>query len=456
MKSYLILDTNILLIDANNLVNLGKDGTTIVIPETVLDEIDNKKSGFSEIAFQAREFNRMLTRAEDISTVVDGEWTTSTVKLDGVNIELVSCSNYPNCFDIEPNIRNDRKIIYVASHYKDKDYIFMTNDVACKHRAKSLGLKTTDLKQVETIEIDFVRDVILSDEIFATVHNKDVFEIIPDHKPNHFNYKLINEYTGHTKLATVSNNSIQVIGKETDKEIRKQDVTPANAEQLFFSKALQDPSIQINICEAKAGSGKTILALSNGIKQVRKGVYDSIIYIRASVDDVEKVEEIGFLSGNDEKVQVYLEPLEDSLEFIVRNRHKDSKQKGEAYDEMIQNKIEEIRSRCNIQSMIGLGMRGRTFHNAYVIIDEAQNQSKASLQKMLTRFGKNCKIVIIGSNKQIDNPYITKYTNGLSVLLDACTREHENINLHAINLPKVLRGPIAEFAEDLFSAKGLK
>lgn len=450
---YLVLDTNILLLDANNLTTLAKDGEIIVLPETVLDEIDSKKSGFSEIAFQAREFGRLLTKAEDQTIIKDGDFTISPILLDGVTIQLVSCSNYPNGFDMEANIRNDRKILHIASYYKDKDSIFMTNDIACKHRAKSLGLKAIDLKQVETTEIDFIREVTLADDIFATVHNKEVRDVIPDHKPEYFNYKFVNESTGHMKLATIHNGNIQVIGKETDKEIRKQDISPANSEQLFFSKALQDPTVNINICEAKAGSGKTLLALSNGIKMVRKGQYDKLIYIRASVDDVPKEEAIGFLSGNDEKVQVYIEPLEDTLEYIVRNRHKSSKASGQAYEEMISERKEELRKKCNIEGMIGLGLRGRTFHDAFVIIDEAQNQSKASLQKVLTRFGKNCKIVVIGSNKQIDNPYITKYTNGLSVLLDACTQEHDNVNLHAVNLPKVLRGPVAEFAEDLFSGK---
>lgn len=103
--------------------------------------------------------------------------------------------------------------------------------------------------------------------------------------------------------------------------------------------------------------------------------------------------------------------------------------------------------------MIGLGMRGRTFNNTVAIIDEAQGMSKASLQKVITRFGKNCKIIIIGSNNQIDNPYLNKYTNGLSTLLDACTKSHDTVRLHAVSLPKVVRGPIAEFAENLFSER---
>ena len=101
--------------------------------------------------------------------------------------------------------------------------------------------------------------------------------------------------------------------------------------------------------------------------------------------------------------------------------------------------------------MIGLGLRGRTIKKKYVIIDEAQNMSRASFQKAITRFGEGCKIVVIGSNKQIDNPYITKHTNGLSVLLDACTEVHDNIRLHVVPLTKVLRSNIAEFGEKIFS-----
>jgi PhoH-like ATPase len=173
--------------------------------------------------------------------------------------------------------------------------------------------------------------------------------------------------------------------------------------------------------------------------------------VRASVDDLDKAEEVGFLSGNDEKMQVYLHPLEDTLDFIARNRLKDSKDTGDSFEAKIQETKEKIRSRCNIEAIIGLGMRGRTFHDTIFIIDEAANQSKASLQKMLTRIGKNCKVVLIGSQRQIDNSFLNKYTNGLSVVLDACSKPHEKVRLHAVSLPKVVRGNVAEFSEKLFS-----
>ncbi len=118
---------------------------------------------------------------------------------------------------------------------------------------------------------------------------------------------------------------------------------------------------------------------------------------------------------------------------------------------MIAEKRDEYITKYRINGIIGLGLRGRTFSDTVVIIDEAQNMSKGSLQKVLTRFGQNCKIIIIGSNKQIDNAYVTKYTNGLAVVLDACTKADSNVRLHAVPLNKVLRSNVAEWAENIFS-----
>ncbi len=451
---YKTLDTNILLIDANNLINLGKDGSTVVLPETVLDELDSKKSLLNELGYQARELGRLLTRATTVSVKSDQDTSITTLKLDDTTIEVVSFKRYDIELSIDSKIINDRKIIYAAQHYHNlygDKAMFISNDVMCKLRAGSLGIPSEDLKQVEDTNIQFTRTIQVDDEAFRSLHYANITDLDPQHEPQFFNYIVTNPNTENVKLGVVTNGKLQIIGKDTEKDLRRQDINPGNTEQLFFTKALQDPTISINMCEAKAGSGKTIVSISNGIRMVRKGVYDQLIYLRASVDDVDRAEEVGFLSGNDEKMQVYLHPLEDSLDFIIRSRLKSSKLKGIQLEEKVAEEIENLKLDCNIQQLIGLGLRGRTFQNAYVIIDEAQNQSKASLQKMLTRFGKGCKIVVIGSNNQIDNPYITKYTNGLGVLLNACKQTHENINLHAVSLPKVLRGPVAEFAEELYS-----
>lgn len=450
---YLILDTNILLLDANNLINLGKDAT-IVLPETVLDEADSKKSGFSEISFQARELGRLLTKADYNGTETINNLIINKLSIHDVNIEIVSLKEYPDYSDTESNIINDRKIIEVALAYKTENrqpLVFMSNDVMCRLRATSLGLETTDLKHVEVNTLEFTRTVQLDSETFTALRYKPIKDIVPDHKPENFNYQFIDTFTGQMKLANVHNGLIDILGKDTESELRKQDAVPMNAGQLFLSRAIQNPFINVVVCEALAGSGKTVTAISNAVQLVKKGKFSSITYIRASVDDVDKAEEIGFLSGNDEKVQVYLHPLEDTIDFLVRSNHNNSKLKAQEYEDMIAEKVEEYKAKYRISGIIGLGMRGRTFTNTIAIIDECQNMSKASLQKVLTRFGKDCKIILIGSNKQIDNAYLTKYTNGLSTILAACKDASDTINIHAVPLSKVLRSEVAEWAEKIFS-----
>lgn len=153
-----------------------------------------------------------------------------------------------------------------------------------------------------------------------------------------------------------------------------------------------------------------------------------------------------------DKNAVYFHPLYDSLDFIARKGFAKSQHKGAILEEKVAERIEKLINDCNIQALTGLGMRGRTFTDTVVIIDEVQGMSKSSLQKVLTRFGANCKIILIGSNNQIDNPNMTKFTNGLSVILNDCvTVIGKYINKHVVPLEKVTRSNFAEYAEKLFS-----
>ena len=453
----LVIDTNIVLLDAYNLINIAQAGnyTSVVIPETVMDEVDSKKSGHSELAYQARQFARLLAKATRVSSSTAGLLTTTVLDLYGTTIHVVSCASYPAFTDDETSIRNDRKILHVAEliHRRSSDVVFCSNDVMCRLRAESLGLQTIDHKLVDDSPLEFTRRLTVPSEVFDSLHNAHILAVDPDYLPEFYNYVFTDESSGRVKLANLRNTFINVLGKDTEDELRRQDAPPANAGQLFMSRAIQDTTIDVVIAEAAAGTGKTVTAISNAIQLVKKGKYKSITYIRTSVDDVEKVEEIGFLAGNSEKVAVYLHPLEDTLQFIIRSNHKDSKLRGQEFEDMISEKVEKLRKDCSITGMITLGMRGRTFSDTIAIIDECQNMSKSALQKILTRFGKNCKIILIGSNKQIDNAYVTKYTNGLSVILDACRKTHDNIRLHAVTLHKVLRSPLAEWSERIFSSK---
>jgi PhoH-like ATPase len=254
-KRYKILDTNILLLEASNLTTLASDGSTIVLPETVLDELDSKKSGHSEIAFQAREVGRLLARAEILRTYESQESTFTELKLDNINILVASNCQYPDLESAPANIINDRKIIHVATLFPQENATFISNDVMCRIRAQSMGIKVTDYKTVETTNLEFTKEIEVTAGLFTRLHNMPIAEVDPKYKPENFNYIFTDLQSGQRKLATVARGVLQVIGKETEKDLRCQDLNPLNSGQTFLSKALQDTSIDIVVCEALAGSG---------------------------------------------------------------------------------------------------------------------------------------------------------------------------------------------------------
>ena len=450
---YKVLDTNVILNNAHNIFTLGSNAT-IVIPETVIDELDSKKSVIGEIGFQAREFGRILAQANKLPILMDEDLIISSFYINGTTIQVVSSSTYPSYSDTSPSIINDRKIIEIAKQYHNiyGDTIFVSIDVMCRIRAESEGLTCEDFKEVERTEYVFTKQLELDFETFSNVHNKPILSIDPAYVHENYSYIFTCPDSTQYKLANIYNGTIDVLGKATETELRKQAVTPSNNEQLFLSRAIQDTTVDVVICEAKSGSGKTLVSLSNAMALInRNNPYESIVYIRASINDVGQEEEVGFLPGLEEKFAVYYHPIKDSIEYIARRKFSDSKLKCAELETAIQDEVATIIAKYRIQFMTGLGMRGRTFTNCIAIIDEVQGQSNSSLQKMLTRFGSGCKVIIIGSQNQIDNKFITKYNNGLSVLLDDATKPNRFIKTFAVNLKKVVRSPLAEWAETLFS-----
>lgn len=120
-------------------------------------------------------------------------------------------------------------------------------------------------------------------------------------------------------------------------------------------------------------------------------------------------------------------------------------------DSEVSSRVEQMISNYGIETMWVGEMRGRTLSNSFIIIDEAQNMSNKTMQMVLSRVDSSCKVVILGSNKQIDNFYVNRYTNALTTLLKSTQNENNLVNIFAIKLEKVLRGPITEWAENIFS-----
>ncbi|MEA3353744.1 MAG: PhoH family protein [Campylobacterota bacterium] len=458
-NKYYVLDTNILLQDAANLYKLSDNGTNLIIlPETVLDEIDSKKSGFDEINFQAREFARILENGTTKNTqVLDGH-TVISIQLENIDIDIITKIDYSvNSKNTQLNIYNDRKILEIAQfaqEYYEKIIIFLSLDIMARTRAISLGLAADFLKgDNEEFNFEYEKTVAIEFEDQEKLPNCDIMEFDSEYKPYNYSYNFTVKNSDQIILANIINGKISILDET---EIRSQIITPLNKEQLFFSNAINSPFYDVIIVDAKAGSGKTLLALSGAIKLVRKKQYQKIIYIRNSIESLDKGEDIGYLPGHEEKFAIYNHPLMDSLNYMARSEYKKRKQaKSKVVEELDESeviqRVEGMITNYNIDTMWVGEMRGRTLSNAFIIIDEAQNMSNKTMQMVLSRIDNSCKVVILGSNKQIDNFYVNKHTNALTTLLQSTQKDTELLNTFAIKLHKVLRGPITQWAEDIFS-----
>lgn len=473
---YYVIDTNIILQDAHLLMTLSDNSENlIIIPETVLDEVDSKKGGFDEINYQAREFGRLLSDSEVVSmNSVSGDYKIIELKINhgyNMRIDIISKEMYKaeSSKSIAGNILNDRKILEIAKfaqdHYvnsddgeKTKSLTFLSLDIMARTRATSLSIPTDTLRGNKDDEFDysFHKVVTLNEDLTPDeLSTKRIDDLDPEAKCYNFSYSF-KMPSGREILAANHRGDIVPIDED---EIRRQAVSPKNKEQLFFSNAIIEERYQILVVDAKAGSGKTLLALSGAMKMIRKKQYSKIVYIRNSIESVDRGEDVGYLSGNEEKFAIYNHPLMDSIEYIVRSEMKKSvnnKSDGKASDinqNTVQEKIEETLERYDIETMWTGEARGRTISDAVVIIDEAQNMSNKTMQLILTRLDSSCKVIILGSNRQIDNFYINKHTNGLSTLLNSTQLLYDNINMFSIQLNKVLRGPITEWAENVFTGE---
>ena len=449
-----VLDTNILLESASNIFKISENGKNlIVLPETVIDEMDTKKSGFDEINFQAREFGRTLSEATVIATRKNSELneTITELKIDNTRVDIISFKDY-NIKDANKSIMNDRKIIevakFAASHY-GLDSTLLSNDVMCRIRAISFGVESHGLsKNLDDIEVDFVKVVHDFDpSLLNKMEHNDIHIFVDDHKPQNFCYHF-KCTDGNEQLAYIVNNRISFID---DSLFKGMSVKPINVGQKFAVAGMLDERVDFSIIEALAGSGKTLLAVSAGIKLVKNRQFDKIVYIRNSVESVDKGEEVGYLPGLDSKFMIYNYPLLDTLDFITKNDKTSSKNDKTKLDEMDEmEKMKLFQTMYKAECMWPGAIRGRTVSNSYVVIDEVQNFSRKSLQTVISRLDKDCKVICIGSNRQIDNAFINKYTNGLSKLIKATRKDENSVTLFGTELTKVVRGPLTEFAEEVF------
>lgn len=447
-----VLDTNVVLNSIQNIYRLSEQGKNIIVfPETVLIELEDKKKELGEIGYQAREFARILARAKVKEADHKNGYQVAKFYVDDLVIHIISKDHYETDIDTAYlSESNDKRILEVATvaqqYYKGIKTVFVSLDVYARMFGilKNIRTETLHDDKDEVPEFEFIKQISIKDRDIISLKQCSIYEIDPEHKPHNFSY-ILNLDEEKTYHAIVVNEYIEIVGEN---DFRGLKVKPINLEQKLYMKAILSNFYDLIVVDAKAGSGKTLLAMTAAMKLIEKKHYDKIIYVRNSIESLDKGADVGFLAGNDEKFRVYNMALNDTLEHIAKKmlKRKDNQDNPHA----VENKILELIGKYRIEKLWPGEARGRTLSDSVVILDEWQNSSEKTTQLILSRLDDSCIAIVIGSNRQIDNFYLNKYNNGLTKLLKESKKSHDDMDMFAIELQKAVRGKYAEFTERVF------
>ncbi|WP_257119348.1 PhoH family protein [Aliarcobacter faecis] len=424
------------------------------MPETVLLELEDKKKLVNELGYYSREFARLLAKMK--IREVDYKTGFKVVKLynEDLNLNIISKDKYDTQIEqIHISESNDKRIIEVASiaqdYYKGCQTIFLSLDVYARTFALFKGIKTETLYEDKSIipSFNFVKSLKIDSSIFNSLENKDITLIDDNYELENFSYSFESD-DGNVEYSIIANRKIHIL-KEND--FKALNIKPVNIKQKLFTKAILSNMFDLLVIDAKAGSGKTLMSIVSAMRLIDLGLYDKIVYVRNSIESLDKGAEVGFLAGNEEKFRIYNMALYDTLEFIAKKHLKKSENREK--QESITSKIEELKSKYYIETLWPGEARGRTLGGSIVIMDEWQNSSEKTTQLILSRLDESCMAIIIGSNRQIDNLYLNKYNNGLTSLLKQTSNAHPELKMFAIELEKAVRGKFAEFTERIFENK---
>lgn len=436
-----VLDTNVILHDATS-INMFQEND-VVIPLTVLEELDHFKRGSQVINLNAREFTRTIDSLTGSALFNGG---ISMGKGRGKLRIAITKGLDPEIRDVFRDDTPDHRVLSAAYDWHQKlkgksQVILVTKDVNLRMKAKAIGILAEDYTtdQVKSIEELYSGKAVIEDfddDVLIKLF-KAPFEV-----PAAKLLKRLNGEALPNKYYILRNQSRSVLvlldsNRELLKKVDKTTVygiTPRNAEQTFAVNALTNPEIQLVSMTGKAGTGKTLLALASAL-QVKKN-YRQIYIARPVVPLSNK--DIGFLPGDVEsKLAPYMQPLWDNLKVI-----QDQFPETDKYHQAIDIMIKEDKLAIEPLSYI----RGRSLQRIFFIVDEAQNLTPHEVKTIITRAGEGAKVVFTGDIYQIDHPYLDGQSNGLSYLIDRF--KGQKLYAH-VNLEKGERSELAELASNL-------
>jgi PhoH-like ATPase len=431
VKKLFVVDTNVLMHDPTSLFRFEEHD--VYLPIGTLEELDANKKGLSDVARNARQASRFLDEIvsgqdTDIKEglqlkLKDGQAAKGRLFLqtEAINGELPASL---------PLGKTDNQILSVVRYLQARDsqreVVLVSKDINMRIKARALGIAAEDYfndKVLEDADLLYTGVRGLPKDFWES-HGRDVESwkkeghtyyrlqgpLVPKLQINEFVYDesgerplyaLVKELAGRTAV-------LETLRDYTHAKNSVWGITARNREQNFALNLLMNPAVDFVTLVGQAGTGKTLLALAAGLTQVLDDKrYSEIIMTRVTVPIGE---DIGFLPGTEEeKMLPWMGALEDNLDVLNV-----SDESGGEWGRAATRDL--VRSRIKVKSLNF--MRGRTFMNKWLIIDEAQNLTPKQIKTLVTRAGPGTKVVCLGNIAQIDTPYLTEGSSGLTYVVD--------------------------------------
>lgn len=453
-----VLDTNVLLHDPTSIFRFQEHD--IYLPMMTLEELDNHKSGMTDVARNARQVSRTLDSIlQNLEGPID-----KGIPLDTLNHGEATGRLFIQTkpFDVKlpmlPQGKADNQILSVVEglkeSVKDRDVVLVSKDINMRLKGAALNLVAEDYYNDKMIEDS---DILYSGTLklpanFWDEHGRNLKSwqkdgrtwyqiegsLVPSFLVNQFIwYEQEGATPFYAQVMSVEGNraTVRLIDDYLNPKHTVWGINARNREQAFALNLLMDPNIDFVTLLGQAGTGKTLLTLAAGLTQtMEQRRFNEIIITRATIS---VGEDIGFLPGTEEeKMAPWLGAIDDNLEVLNRGSGNGSDWGRRASEDL-------IRSRIRIKSMSF--MRGRTFLNKFVIIDEAQNLTPKQMKTLITRAGPGTKIVCLGNIAQIDTPYLTEGSSGLTYVVDRFKGWPHSGH---ITMQRGERSRLADFASD--------
>jgi PhoH-like ATPase len=433
-KRIYVLDTNVLMHDPTALFKFEEHD--VYLPMQVIEELDNAKKGTSEASRNARQVSRFLNElieAHGTDKIASGLTLSRPKGLQLRAAESIGKLRFQTgSFDSAKKfgaVMPDNQILGAILHLREEEpavpVVFVSKDINLRIKASIAGILSEDYENdraLDDFSLLYTGAAALPEDFWQrysdglkswTEKGRTFYKVarIDDDEwyPNQFVY-LPGDDEAEFRVARVDDGfvELQIVDDFRSHQHAVWGITARNREQNFAMNALMDPEIDFVTLLGTAGTGKTLLALAAGLAQTMdQQRYREIIMTRATVS---VGEDIGFLPGTEEeKMTPWMGALTDNLEVLMPNT-----QDGGSWGRAATNDL--LASRIKIRSLNF--MRGRTFLTRWLILDEAQNLTPKQMKTLITRAGPGTKIVCLGNVEQIDTPYLTETTSGLTYAVD--------------------------------------